>query len=68
MGVGIKIEIVVETLGEFADFFGEVGDLLYQSVVLLVDSYNLLAIVLIFLVFNFYLLGKSKIYILGQKY
>ncbi len=47
MGVGIKFEIVVDTLGDFAVFFGEVGDLLYQSLVFLVDLCNLLAIFLL---------------------
>ena len=47
MVVGITFEIVVETLGDFADFFGEVGDLLYQSLVLLVDLCILLVIFLL---------------------
>ena len=48
MGEVVKIDIVIETLCDFVDLFGEVGDLLYQPMVLLVDLCNLLAVFLWF--------------------
>ena len=47
MGEVVKIDIVIETLCDFVDLFGEVGDLLYQPMVLLVDLCNLLAVFLL---------------------
>ena len=42
MGEVFIIDIVVETLGDFVDLFGKVGDLLYQSLILLLHLLVLL--------------------------
>ena len=42
MGEVVIIDIVVEALGDFVELFGEVGDLLYQSLILLVHLLFLL--------------------------
>ena len=42
MGEVVIIDIVVETLGDFVELFGEVGDLLYQPLILLLHLLVLL--------------------------